>query len=352
MANIQKRISKEGKVRYRVLIRLKGASPQSATFERKTDALRWAQDIESAIRDGRHFKTHEAKRHTVAETINRYLAEIMPRKPRSARDQTQQLGWWRETIGFRSLADVTPILISECRSRLLTPDENGKARSHSTVNRYIAAFSHVLTVAKKEWGWLSEQPMSLVDKLKESPGRVRFLSDDERKLLLGACKTSRNLYLYPLVVLALSTGMRKNEALHLRWPDIDMKRDVIRVTRTKTDQPKSIPLTGLAKGLIDDLHAKRTSEYVFPSPDGSRPVDVRSAWEAAVARAGIEDFHFHDLRHSTASYLAMNGASLPEIAEILGHKTYAMVKRYAHLAPEHSVKVLSAMTKKVFQTDG
>lgn len=352
MANIQKRISKDGKVSYRALIRLKGAAPQSATFERLTDARKWVQDTESAIRDGRHFKTSEAKKHSVAEAIDRYLIEIMPRKPRSSSDQTQQLRWWRDAIGFRVLADVTPVLISECRSKLLAPDQDGKTRSHSTVNRYTAAFSHVLTIARKEWGWLSEQPMSLVDKLKEPPGRVRFLSDDERKRLLDACKASRTPYLYPLVVLALSTGMRKNEALHLRWLDIDIKRHTIRVVKTKNDQPRGIPLTGPARKLIAELHAKRTSEYVFPSPDGSRPLDVRSAWEAAVLRAEIKDFRFHDLRHSAASYLAMNGASLAEIADVLGHKTYTMVKRYSHLAPGHSAKVLASMTKKVLGADG
>lgn len=352
MANIQKRISKDGKVSYRALIRLKGAAPQSATFERLTDARRWVQDTESAIRDGRHFKTSEAKRHTLADTIDRYIREVIPRKPRSASDQTQQLRWWIEAIGFRILADVTPAAISECRAKLLAPDENGKCRSHSTVNRYTAALSHVLTVARKEWGWLHEEPMSMVDKLKEPPGRVRFLNDDERKRLLEACKASRNPYLYPLVILALSTGLRKNEALHLRWNDVDLKHKLVRVVKTKNDQPKGVPLTGPALKLVAGLHAERKSEFVFPSPDGKRPIDIRSAWEAAVTRAAIEDFRFHDLRHSTASYLAMNGASLPEIADVLGHKSYVMVKRYAHLTPGHSAKALSSMTKKVLGKDG
>ena len=199
---------------------------------------------------------------------------------------------------------------------------------------------------------MHEQPMSMVDKLKEPPGRVRFLSDDERKRLLEACKASRNPYLYPLVIVVLSTGFRKSEALHLRWNDVDLKHKLVRVVKTKNDQPKGISLTGPALKLIAGLHAERTSEFLFPSPDGKRPIDIRSAWEAALTRAAIEDFHFHDLRHSTASYLAMNGASLPEIAEVLGHKSYAMVKRYAHLAPGHSAKALSSMTKKVLGKDG
>lgn len=363
MANIEKRTSKDGKIHYRALVRLKGAPPQSATFERLTDAKRWVQDTESAIRDGRHFKTSEAKRHTLAEAIDRYLAEVMPRKPRSAADQTQQLEWWKDQIGCRVLADVNSVLIAEYRNRLSSealPDRRKKkadnaaplptrTRGPATVNRYLAALSHVLTIAVREWGWLHDRPMASVDKLKEPAGRVRFLSDDERTRLLAACQASVSPLLYPMVILALSTGMRRDEARCLRWQQVDLRRGVILVGKTKNGQPKGVPLSGLARKLIAGLHGQKgDTPFVFPNPDGSRPIDIRSAWEKARERAGIEDFHFHDLRHSTASYLAMNGASLAEIADVLGHKTFAMVKRYAHLAPEHTAKVVASMNKKVF----
>ena len=87
---------------------------------------------------------------------------------------------------------------------------------------------------------------------------------------------------------------------------------------------------------------------VFPDPTGTRPADIRAAWQDAVRRAGIENFRFHDLRHSAASYLAMNGASLLEIAEVLGHKTLAMVKRYAHLSEAHTRGVVERMNRAVF----
>jgi integrase len=334
MANIEKRTSKDGKTTsYRALVRLKGHPSQSATFERLTDARRWVQDTESAIREGRHFKTAEAKRHTLAEAIDRYVAEVLPHRPLSAADRTQQLRWWKQEIGVKVLADVNSVLISDYRNRLATATlPNGKTRSPGTVNRYLAALSHLLTIAVKEWGWLRENPMASVGKMKEPPGRIRFLNDDERPRLLEACKTSDSPYLYPLVVLTLSTGMRRNEALGLRWQAIDLKRKMILIGTTKNGQPKGMPLQSLALRLITELHAKRDdSEFVFPNPDGSRPLDIRTAWETARKRAGIENFRFHDLRHSAASYLAMNGASLMEIADVLGHKTLAMVKRYAHI---------------------
>ena len=108
MANIEKRTSGEGKTSYRVKVRLKGFPVQSATFERLTDARKWAQDTESAIRNGRHFKTSEAKRHTLAELIDRYILTVLPSKPKSKAKQTAQLEWWKEQIGAYALADSGP----------------------------------------------------------------------------------------------------------------------------------------------------------------------------------------------------------------------------------------------------
>ena len=103
MANIEKRTSSDGDTSYRVKVRLKGFPVQSATFERLTDAKKWAQQTESAIREGRHFKTSEAKRHTLAELIDRYCRDILPSK-KSASDQAQQLGWWKAELGSYALA--------------------------------------------------------------------------------------------------------------------------------------------------------------------------------------------------------------------------------------------------------
>ena len=193
MANIEKRNSSNGATNYRVKIRLKGFPVQSATFERITDARKWAQQTEAAIREGRHFKTTEGKRHTLAELIDRYIRNVLPHKPRSAYDQTRQLKWWSTEIGSHALSDVTPSLIAQYRDKLAGGiTHHGKPRSPATVNRYMAALSIVFTTAVKEWGWVDDTPMRKVSKGKESRGRVRFLSDDERPRLLKTCKASSN----------------------------------------------------------------------------------------------------------------------------------------------------------------
>src|SRR5579862_6946786 len=173
MANIEKRITKDGNATFRVKVRLKGFPVQSASFERLTDARKWAQQTESAIREGRHFKTSASKRHTLTEAIDRYIESVLPSKPKSEYTQQGQLKWWKETIGSYTLADVTPALIAQYRDKLLQEKpKNREARTLATVNRYLAALSHVFTIAVKEWGWVEENPLRKVTKMKEPRGRV------------------------------------------------------------------------------------------------------------------------------------------------------------------------------------
>lgn len=183
-----------------------------------------------------------------------------------------------------------------------------------------------------------------MSRLREPTGRVRFLSDDERKKLLDATTASRESFLHPLVVVALSTGARQGELLTLRWPQVDLERRVIRLEKTKNRDRRALPLSGAALEAVQSLARIRRidDDRVFPLNEGQ----LRGPWEAAVKAAGLADFHFHDLRHTAASYLAMSGATLAEIAEVLGHRTLAMVKRYSHLTEQHTAKVVERMNEK------
>ncbi len=350
MASIQKRTSSDGNVSYRVQVRLKGHPSETASFERLTDAKKWAQHTEAAIREGRHFKTSQAKKHTMDEAIDRYFKEVLAHRDNPV-NQITYLNWWKQAIGGYSLADVTAPLIVEHRATLLgSTNKYGREVGKATVNRYVQALGHVFTIARKEWGWVSESPVLNISKFKEPRGRVRFLSDEERTSLLAACKESDNPHLYKAVVLALSTGARKMEVMGLKWQDVDFERGVIVLHETKNGERRVIPLQGFALDLMKG-HAKVRNlhcDYVFPSRIKCQPIDIRKGWENALKKAGIEDFRFHDLRHSAASYLAMNGASLAEIAEVLGHKTLQMVKRYAHLSEAHTSSVVASMNERIF----
>ena len=352
MASIEKRITDSGETSYRVKIRLKGYPTQTATFNRLTDAKKWVTVTEAAIKEGRHFKTTEAKKHTLGDLVDRYIKDVLPTKPKQAYAQRPQLERWKAEIGSYALADITPALIVECRDKLLiesTP--RGIQRSPATVVRYMAALSHAFTIAVNEWQWLEDSPMRKVKKPKESKGRVRWLDDDERAKLLAACKESSNDWLYPCVILALSSGMRQAELMGLKWQDVNLKDGFLILHETKNGEKRRVPLSGLALSLLQE-HAKvrrLDSQLLFPSnANPQNPIDLRKPWLNALKAAEITDFHWHDLRHCTASYLAMNGASLAEIAEILGHKTLQMVKRYAHLSDGHVSSVIESMNAKIF----
>jgi integrase len=212
MATIDKRVYPNGSISYRVRTRLKGYPQQVATFPNKTQAREWAGKIEAALREGRYFPTSEAKRHTLAELVDRYVRDVLPLKPKNAQTQRQQLVWWKTQLGDYRLSEVTPARIVDCRDRLLnTPKPNGKRRSNATVVRYLAVLSHAFSVAMKEWGWVDDNPLRKVTKPKEPRGRVRCLEQSDREALLEACAASTCALLYPVVVLAISTGMRRGE---------------------------------------------------------------------------------------------------------------------------------------------
>lgn len=351
MAAIESRRTDDGSLSYRVKVRLKGHPTATGTFQRLTDAKRWAQSTEAAIHEGRYFKTAEAKHHTLGDLVDRYIAEVLPTKPKNASNSKQHLLWWQTKLGSYALSDVTPALIVKCRNDLLaTTTRRGTKMANATVVRYMASLSHAFGLAVKDWQWVDDSPLRKVTKPKEPRGRERFLSDSERDALLQACKASASRFLHTVVVLALSTGMRRGEIMSLNWSQIDILRGRILLYETKNDSSRAVPLAGLALAMVSDLAKVRRidTDLVFYGDAGTQPVDLTKPWTTALSKAKVTNFRFHDLRHSAASYLAMNGATTIEIAAILGHKTLQMVKRYSHLANSHTSSVVTAMNEKIF----
>ena len=352
MGTIQQRRASDGATRFKAVVRLKGHPTETATFRRKTDAKKWIQQTEAAIREGRHFRTSQARKHTVAELIERYEREVLPHKP-MADKQAPQLRFWKSQLGSLSLADLTPSRIAEARDVLQAQKlSTGKVRAPATIVRFMAALSHVFTVAVNEWEWLEANPMKRVRKPKESSGRIRYLSSDELSRLLDATRQSDHPYLHLWTVLAVSTGMRRGEILGLTWSEVSLEpgNECVVLEHTKNGERRYVPLVGPSLDIIKELHAKREGKValvfpqVRPSRDGTRGGAATfsyKSWSKAVELAAIENFRFHDLRHTTASYLAMQGRSSSEIAAVLGHKTLQMVKRYAHIGNAHLRNVMA-----------
>jgi integrase len=269
---------------------------------------------------------------TFGEATERYLAAKT--RKRSLRDDTRILGHLVGYFGKETpLADITASRISAYKGhRLKTTRKIGdeeRPLSIATVNRTLAILRHLLRLAHDEWEVLDTAPRIRMER--EPEGRLRWLTPEDAARLLEACRESRNDGLVDLVEFALFTGMRRGEALGLTWDRVDRARGVVQLEETKSGKRREVPLNSRADAVLARRGSKSTG-LVF----GTRNWDhFRSAWERAVERAKLADFHFHDLRHSFASWAIQRGATLQEVKDLLGHSSLAMTLRYGHLAPEH-----------------
>lgn len=265
MATIIKRKSKSG-IRYRAQIQHVGKPSLSKTFGTKREAREWIVKTERQIEQEESAKSLFPDLKTVPDVeylVNKSILEQLKTKKiqEKRKDQMRHLKFWVAHLGSIKLHELTPKHIINIRNKLI------EGRSNATFNRYLAAFSVVLSYAVKECHYIKANPMKQVSKLKEPRGRVRYLSDDERHRLLLECKKSKNKYLYPGVIIALSTGMRRGEIFNLHWEDIDFHKKRAILTKTKNNERRSISLLGPAwEALLSLLPPKGQSPLgkIFP----------------------------------------------------------------------------------------
>lgn len=335
MATIQKRKKKNGTYSYRVMIRQSdGFPPTYKTFPTREEAKDWAKQEEVRRRQGTYLSHKSIDRKTLEDLIDRYMTIVLPTKPKNAKDTQRQLTWWKTRLGKYGVQNITPDLIATCRKELAeTLTSKGKARSPATVNRYLAALSSTLTYGVKECGWLQDNPCLRVTKFKEAPGRDRVASEEECLRLLQQCEQSRNEHLFPIVLIGITTGMRKSEITELTWDRIDLARGQISLKETKNGRPRMVSLIGKPLEILKErfLSRKKHSPYVFPAKKRFGHICIRKAWDEACKRARVVNLRFHDLRHTFATYAAEEGASNLELATALGHQTLQMLQRYTHM---------------------
>jgi integrase len=196
---------------------------------------------------------------------------------------------------------------------------------------------------------------------KAPEGRTRYLTQDEITRLLQACSQSKNKHLQAIVILAINTGMRKGEIMQLEWERVELDKDLgfnasIRLYHTKNGKPRGIHLNKQALAALVSVEpdpARRVG-LVFKRSNGEHWGAIRTAFDAALRRAAIPNFRFHDLRHTAASWLVMRGRPLAEIKEVLGHASITMTLRYAHLSPAHlrsCVESLDGLTPMIAPLD-
>ena len=282
----------------------------------------------------------------VADVIDAYL-EARGKSHKSVRDTHFRLGWWKKHFKGCSAKSITASDIEKARYLLLggkLPCNNGKkvqpgeGRAVATVNRYLAGLKAAYNLALMD-GKLSVNPVKQVKLQSEDEyKRTRYLTTEEEDRLFHVVPEEH----HPLLIVALNTGLRKTEQLSLTWDDIDFQQGLIRVNRSKTGKTRFVPMCPVVIETLKSLPRMIDNLHVFYSHvKGKRLHDLPEKWESWLKEAKIEDFHWHDLRHTFESRLVNAGCSLYVVQVYLGHSSIRVTERYSHLAKDYLKKAIN-----------
>jgi integrase len=344
MARIQARKGKK-RTTYTATVRIQGFDPIARTFDTKGEAKNWVADIEKEMRMGRYQDVRPAGKITLSEVLERYLEQVSTTKrPNSERRDHDSAKAILSGIGPETLlANINTNCLATYRDARL------RVVSPSTIQKEFALLSHLFTIARREWGLPLENPVQEVSKPRIRNNRTRFLSKEEAQLLLDCAKRSKNKKLYPYLLVLMHTGMRPSEAAGLKWTDVDLENRLVKLGVTKTDM-RYVPLTETAESVLRSIQPTEVENngHVFLPQSSLRSASIlnvpclyfKKSFGTVRIKAGLEDVHLHDLRHTAASHLLMAGVDLRTLAEILGHKTMQMVQRYTHLLNDHKLKAV------------
>ncbi len=294
------------------------------------------------IREGTIAEDRRRKSKKFADLAQDYLK--WAERQRAYRDKKVYVRQLVERFGHLRLRDLNTKIIEQWQTELL------KSRKPATVNRKLACLKHMVNKGV-QWEMVSEYTLKKVRNVKlleERNRRLRFLTVEECQALIDCCAG----HLKPLVKIALHTGMRRGEILNLKWEQVDLKHGFILLDVTKNGERREIPIDETLKEVFNSMARGFESVYVFTDPNTGDPYKtIKRSFSTALKKAEIRDFKFHDLRHTFASQLVMNGVDITSVKELLGHKTLNMTMRYAHLAPEHKMKAVRILDNVLKNTE-
>jgi len=323
---------------------------ESSQSEKFSVAQKRLNDRRKAIDDGKEIEAERAKirRYTFGQLAEKYVAHCKVQKGYEKKASVvRQLN---DRYAATPLKNFSTVMLELHQTEMLTaPRPTGKFKdgkeiflkpyAFATVNRHFGTIKHMFTKAV-DWDMVGEDTKKRVyrvKQLKEENERVRFLTREEISTLLSRCSD----HLRPMVILALNTGMRKGEIFKLKWSQVDLKNRIISLDAkaVKEKRRRNIGLNDAAAAALASVPHRIDIPWVFASTDKKKKdthvVDVKKSFAAACKKAGIVDFHFHDLRHTFASHLVMGNVNLTTVKDLMGHADLKMTLRYAHLAPKH-----------------
>ena len=302
-------------------VRSRKIGSTSKSFHKKADAVAWAKIQEALMQTGR-WEKHDQRNITVRDLMENYLNKVTPTK-RGADPETRRLNrlLTEHSLMTLKLDEIEPHHFATFRDQRI---ENGNRACQYD----LVLLRHAWNIARIEWGWsLRENPISLIRMPKNNPPRERRLKEGEFDLLKAAASKSRSWYVWPVVVLAIETAMRRGEILGLRWEHIDLEQRTAFLPMTKNGRSRQVPLS---KAAIEQLSkVPRDTERPFPVTD----VAMRQAWDRLRVRAGIDDLTFHDLRHEAISRMFDDGMKIHEVIAVSGHRTASQLFRYVQTFP-------------------
>jgi integrase len=321
------------------------------SFDKKKDAEAELGKRVSLIAEKRYLDVKKDYKTTLGEILDKYK-ENYKSQPSFKNWKRFCLENFRDYFGEDTrLTNIRYVDLETYRNNLKQkPTKNGSIRTVASVNREMSCLHHIFTKGV-EWDMIERNPFEKGKTLliKENNKRFRYLDQDEIDRLLKACI---NDYTKDIIVTVLNTGMRRQEVLGLKWDQ--MQGEFIYLTKTKTDEDRQIPINDDLAELFKSIRKRvqLRSEYVFCDKKGRAFKEIKTSFKAALRRAKINDFRFHDLRHTFASHFVMRGGTVKELQEILGHKTVAMTMRYAHLSQEHKKKAVNLLNGLTASANG
>lgn len=323
MAVIQKRGES-----YRVLIRKKGHAPISQTFKLKAVAERWARETEVALDAGK-FQP-KAEDATLADTIDKYFERMRQIGSKVGENKTSTLNIIKRELGEKTLSQLTT-------DTLVTYISGKKAIAPSTRHQYIIFLRTALKTAEALWD--AKVDFASYEKavrflrthglIGESNQRDVRVADAQIEAILAECKTS--LPMDDVIWFQIHSAFRIGETCRLRWDDIDEAKKTVLIRQRKHPRKKYdevSPLLGKAWEIVQ--RQPRRGEFIFPY----KPDTIKTVWERAMERLGLEDIRIHDLRHEAISRLIEQGYSIAEVQLCSGHKDLKSFQRYLKLRPE------------------
>jgi len=302
MGTISTHKAKDGVITYRARIQRKGQQTLSATFPSLREARQWMTITEADILTGDRDRLagrsvpEQRKKYTLNELFDAYIRDVMPTKgDATQRSQSYTIRYWRQTFGQRYIDEIRPHEI-----KALLPPLPRQGKAPATIHQYHTTLSHAYHIAMMDYQWIEHNPCRLVRKPPLPPGRVRYLTAEERSRLLQECRRSKNRFIYPLCVMALYTGLRRGSLLALTTKNTDVAKGTITLERTKNGTRLTLPLVGEALTIARELVKTSKDGYLFPRGTGYPWYYYRRAWENAIKRAGLSARLYPITQHSRA----------------------------------------------------